>query len=532
MKIKKVHFKNFKRFTDLSLENIPENAKLVLLIGANGSGKSSVFDGFIWLSKSLDKEDEDYYLKNPQNQTDVLITFEDGESISKGNFEENKNYFYGRSSIRIVPKIEGDGRTLSLMATDKDAPRSSIMPDFRFVNDVYAYILQINETLLSAAIRGHSVDSKEVFLNYIEPLNQSLKKIFEETGAGILQIVDLKNATPDSSPKLIFQKGESKINYDLLSHGEKQVITILLNFIVRRKNYEDSIIFIDEMDCHLNTALQETLLQEIVEKWIPDSSQLWTASHALGFIDYARKAEKAVILDLDSYNFDVPQTITPQSKEILDVYDIAIPKSILSQLFSDKKIVFCENQNDEYYNLLCLPKVIFVGLKDSRDVFLQVKRDIKKYALRDRDFLSDDEIIKIQTEYPKHRILGYYAFENYLYHPDNIAELKLKGFDKKVYTNNIIEQKNKRVDYTILPKLISSRAHYEEFKTDEMKDENVFSIVDDLKSDEFEKFYKFFDMKKEFNKEYLSKFNLSTEKLASTKWFRNKIENLLKPNRP
>ena len=286
------------------------------------------------------------------------------------------------------------------------------------------------------------------------------------------------------------------------------------------------------MDCHLNTALQETLLQEIVEKWIPDSSQLWTASHALGFIDYARKAEKAVILDLDSYNFDVPQTITPQSKEILDVYDIAIPKSILSQLFSDKKIVFCENQNDEYYNLLCLPKVIFVGLKDSRDVFLQVKRDKKKYALRDRDFLSDDEIIKIQTEYPKHRILGYYAFENYLYHPDNIAELKLKGFDKKVYTNNIIEQKNKRVDYTILPKLISSRAHYEEFKTDEMKDENVFSIVDDLKSDEFEKFYKFFDMKKEFNKEYLSKFNLSTEKLASTKWFRGKIEGLLKPNRP
>jgi hypothetical protein len=106
------------------------------------------------------------------------------------------------------------------------------------------------------------------------------------------------------------------------------------------KQYEDAIIYIDEMDCHLNTSLQETLLKEIVEKWIPDSSQLWTASHALGFIDYARKTDNAVILDFDSLNFDVPQTIVPQSKEVLDVYDLAIPKSILSQLFSDKKIVF------------------------------------------------------------------------------------------------------------------------------------------------------------------------------------------------
>jgi hypothetical protein len=118
-----------------------------------------------------------------------------------------------------------------------------------------------------------------------------------------------------------------------------------------------------------------------------DSSQLWTASHALGFIDYARKTDNAVILDFDSLNFDVPQTIVPQSKEVLDVYDLAIPKSILSQLFSDKKIVFCENKNDEYYNLMGIDKTLFVGVKDSRDVFLHIKNDKTKFSLRDRDFL-------------------------------------------------------------------------------------------------------------------------------------------------
>ena len=366
-----------------------------------------------------------------------------------------------------------------------------------------------------------------LFRYFIDPLNQSLSRIFENDKLAI-QIIEYASSTPEVAAKLIFKKGNSRINYDLLSHGEKQVITILLDFIVRRKQYEDAIIYIDEMDCHLNTALQETLLQEITEKWIPDSSQLWTASHALGFIDYARKAENAVILDFDSLDFDVPQIISPQSKEVLDVYDLAIPKSILSQLFKDKKIVFCENKDDEYYNLLGLENTLFVGVRDSRDVFLQVKRDSQKFSLRDRDFISNNEIIQIQTKYPTYKILRFYNFENYLYHPENIAEIKPDGFDKATYIDDITTQKNQKLSYTILPNLISSRQNYEEFKTDEkLKDKDTDSIVDELNSADFEKFYQFFDMKKQYNHQYLSKFNLSKERLSSTNWFKSQIEKIL-----
>ena len=44
MRINKLQLKNFKRFTDLTLDGIPVSAKLVLLIGANGSGKTSVLE--------------------------------------------------------------------------------------------------------------------------------------------------------------------------------------------------------------------------------------------------------------------------------------------------------------------------------------------------------------------------------------------------------------------------------------------------------------------------------------------------------
>ena len=50
MKIQSIHLQNFKRFTDLKIQNIPAIAKLVVLLGPNGCGKSSLFDAFHYKS--------------------------------------------------------------------------------------------------------------------------------------------------------------------------------------------------------------------------------------------------------------------------------------------------------------------------------------------------------------------------------------------------------------------------------------------------------------------------------------------------
>ena len=44
MRIKSVRLRNYKRFTDLTIAKIPPEARLVVLVGPNGTGKSSVFD--------------------------------------------------------------------------------------------------------------------------------------------------------------------------------------------------------------------------------------------------------------------------------------------------------------------------------------------------------------------------------------------------------------------------------------------------------------------------------------------------------
>ena len=144
MKIKSMHLKNFKRFSDLTIDCIPESAKLVLLVGANGSGKSSIFDAFHWLSK---------------------------ESV----------------------------------------------------------------------FRGIKADILEIFRSFITPLNRSLSNIFGENEKTVIQIVQFEDDPSRQNPaKLIFQKGDSKINYDLLSHGEKQVRGALILFL-RKMNMQNCI---------------------------------------------------------------------------------------------------------------------------------------------------------------------------------------------------------------------------------------------------------------------------------------------------
>ncbi|MCU0329302.1 MAG: AAA family ATPase [Chitinophagales bacterium] len=539
MKIQKIQLKNFKRFTDLTIDGISTTTKLVLLIGANGSGKSSVFDAFDTIKLHINRNYifdrnnyKTYYTKNQDYGFDIIISTNLG-IISKNDYyggvingDKLSTRFFGRSSIRIVPKILNQAN-ISQIQTDSDNPKTYIENDTRFINDVFAYIAEIDKALREPVFRGQSADTLKIFQDFIAPLNSSLLNIFGGDETTTIQIAEYQNATSSEPAKLIFRKGESKINYDLLSHGEKQVVILLLNFIVRKKYYEDAIIFIDEMDCHLNTALQFNLLKEIVEVWIPDSSQLWTASHALGFIEYAHKSENAVIIDFDSLNFDLPQTLLPQPKEFLDVYDIAIPKNMLSQFFEGKRIVFCENKNDEWFNLLGIKNTIFVGGKDSRDVFLHVRKDLTNHGLRDRDFLTDNEIIELKKEYPNYHILKYYDFENYLYHPDNIQEVNPDGFDKNKYIKEIIEQKNQRF-HGILMTVVSSRQTYEEFKTNEkLKDKELDSIGKDLGCDDFESFYKFFDMKTQFNKTSIAKLNLPKEKLVSTNWFKSKIREVL-----
>ena len=543
MRIQKLQLQNFKRFTDLTI-TLDKPYKLVLLVGANGSGKSSVFDAFEAVSSYMKDADgykanektyeKGYYAKNINADFNIRINDEKSEfaSISgRGTrlfsvASNVENIFYGRSSLRQVPKLERTslGEISFDFAKDSDRPRQFIDRDERFDNDIEYITANILQTVFNS-----DSQTREIRNTFIEPINAAFERIFDSDEAISLRLKQFVPPLNGKVANITFQKGKSVIHYNLLSAGEKEVFNILVNLLSRRDIFNDTVYFFDEIDLHLNTKLQFNLIKEIIENWIPENCQFWTASHALGFIEYANHSADAAVIALDELHYDIPQTLVPTPKRTLDVYEVAVPKQLLATIFSDKQIIFCENQNDQYFNLLALKGKVFVGVSNNNAIFVRVKGEMNVFGLRDRDFLTSKEIEQLEKHYPNYRILRFYNFENYMYHPDNLASLNLPNFNLDDYKKAIVEQKNEKVDY-IISDFKRARTSYLELKEERIQDtkDGENSIITDLKSDDFDRFYPYFDMKNKFNKRIIEQLNLSKEVLVSTVWFKKQIENILK----
>ncbi|WGQ14521.1 response regulator [Sphingobacterium faecium] len=216
----------------------------------------------------------------------------------------------------------------------------------------------------------------------------------------------------------------------------------------------------------------------------------------------------------------------------------SLKRTIVSLLKAKNiKIIHCEGSNFEDFNSLKLRDIEFRSVNDCREVFLQVCHNISSYAIRDRDFLVDDEITLLKARYPNLYILDYYCYENYLYHPDNLNEA-ISNFDKSAYIQDLIQQKNLKKDNIILD-IKDSRKGYTEFKHEIFKIAKTKnaeqSIIQNLKSDQLENFYKFFDMagkkdkghQKSYNKEFLNKYSFNKTQLFKTVWFKTRIGQLI-----
>lgn len=570
MKITELRLQNFKRFTDLTITEIPRDTRLVLLIGTNGSGKSSVFDAFALLGKQSKENLENkessydklsnYYAKGEKRSTiDFQYVYQEKENIINLNYDGDgtsvilswgdtllpKTAFYGRSSLRQTPQLTKTsiGQNGINIEKDEDSPALFILRDNRFENDID----NITRQILADVFKEGGINTTEIRNRYINPINLGLDNIFKDTKQ-TLQLISLSPPLEGKPAELIFEKGNTRFHYDLLSSGEKEILNILLNLLSRRRYFQDTIYFIDEMDLHLNTALQYSLLQEITENWLPDNCQLWTASHSIGFIDYAQNAEHAVVIDFDDLNFDQPQVLVPNPKDNREVYEIAVSKDMVGRIFDSMNLFFVENQDAQIYNSIGLKNKIFIP-EDGKNAVYHKVRGTKFKGIIDRDYLTEEEIKEIRSTYSKLLILDYYSIENYLYHPDNLEEYYKgtdKAFSKEKYLTNLIVEKN-RVLEDLKLRLTGSRETYPFFKeidvpkTEALKKQKKIAnrykkreenhsfakkIAKALSSDQLEDFYPVFPMK-DYAKQLPQRQNLPKSKLTQTNWFKKQIEKVL-----
>jgi predicted ATPase len=565
MNINQVFIKNFKRFTNLLLSDIPLGTRLVLLIGTNGSGKSCIFDAFEYVA-SVTKEggtgpsnsfysDKIYYGKDTSLPTEVSIETDKGNFRStfdpksighRRDFSGPEPYpekkFYGRSAVRFQARLEKTviGTPISI-DKDLDRPLYYIDRDLRFENDIDLLLMEVVQKVFSD-LNNQTEGKIEEIKTFLKRINDGLSRIFNHSPVSQLKLVNFLTPADGKPAQLIFEKGKCQIHYDFLSSGEKEIINLLINLYTRSKFFTDSIYFMDEMDAHLNTTLQFQVIKEITEHWIPSGSQLWTASHSLGFIQYAKEEKSAVIFDFDDLDFDRPQHLIPESKDNAELYEIAVSKDILPILFAGFRIIFVENEDTRFYASLNIKNTLFIG-ELNRDSVYQKSKGAEYFGLIDRDYLTEEDLKIILEFYPNLSILRFYCIENYLYHPENLEVFYSsinKKFDINAYKAAIIREKN-IVKEDISIRISSIRQSYPFFKEpnslnkiqqkrftpSEKNFTETKNIVEALQSDDFEIFYPYFSMKN-YGKNIPERMQLNPVSLSKTNWFSSKIKSAIK----
>ena len=228
-----------------------------------------------------------------------------------------------------------------------------------------------------------------------------------------------------------FTKGASRnFLYEHLAAGEKAAFDLLLDIVVNKTAFDDSLYCIDEPEAHLNTKLQRTLLKELC-RLIPENSQLWLATHSIGMVRAAQEmraehAEQVIFLDMGfdpdggPRDYDQPQTIEPSSPDYAfwkRHYGVALDD--MAGLLAPEHIVLCEGSakgrdpslDESCYNRIFareFPRTRFVSvgsatkvekrMEDLLPILEQIVGGTSITRFRDRDDSTPEEVKEMQAD--------------------------------------------------------------------------------------------------------------------------------------
>lgn len=443
MRVRQLRLKGFKRFDDLTIELGEQPARIVALVGPNGCGKSSVFDAFeeklkdvkgaqrtepTWFFTKFAFHPQEALRNQGYNKNDAIqVVFADGaQSITKKTF-------HIRSAYRFTAGL--DVQTITAqpdILEDTRRPHSSIALDTR---------LQENyERLLGLAHEEYERGQKtyeQVRQQLLGRINDVLKEVLDLRVSSIGNVMARKG-------QLYFEKEDAKdFPYQNLSSGEKEVIDIVVDLVVRNKEFNDTIYGIDEPELHLHPAVQRKLLVA-VERLIPENCQLWVATHSIGFLRALQQelSDRCAILDFSEKNYFVGthtmRPIAPTRANWQRIFETALDDLI--GLVAPERIVYCEGRaeptaaGDEQgldamvYNEVFgadHPTTLFISSGGTNEVrkngslalrvLSKAFLDVELLLLHDRDTRSDEQRAAWLNEAPHHRMLRRREIENFLF---------------------------------------------------------------------------------------------------------------------
>ena len=414
MKIKSIHLQNFKRFTDLTISELPNTARLVVLVGPNGCGKSSVFDALHakakvqhywgWQTEQLSYWNKtsalDPHYSNPGEK--IAIDFHGQQPTDGPSWAQS---IYTRSAHRNDPAV--NGTQLTAMSPAVDERRFQRMID----NDA-AVALNYQRLVSIGCEQAFDLADEETSLGQfreelIGDVREAVGRLFNDPRLDMCRL-----GNPLSDGTFRFSKGAARqFSYENLSGGEKAAFDLVLDLVIKRQEFSDTVFCIDEPEAHLGLRLQGRLLRELYGL-VPDGCQLWIATHSVGMIRAAHDLENentgtVVFLDFGDRDFDAPQTIRPSAinrASWMNMHEVVLED--LAALTAPDKLVLCEGRpGSDGLDARCYNAIFSENYPDTLFISTGGKGEVGNYAavvkqiinaqvtvLRDRDNLSERQV--------------------------------------------------------------------------------------------------------------------------------------------
>ena len=447
MRIKSIRLKDFRRFTDLNITGIPESSRLVVLIGPNGVGKSSVFEGFLVKSQErrgnfrLDADRQWYYDKALDGAVPSQSTHEVTKRVTiEMHSSADQQMDWSRSfCIRTAYRHQADFRvdTVNRVMPAHEQTR------FGRIIDGDAAVADDYSRLVWKLFAEQFTDKYKHFViqDYHRELLQEIQDAVEDLFASPhLELQDFGG--PDEMGSFRFSKGTARdFHYKNLSGGEKAAFDLLLDLFIKRDDYPEGIFCIDEPEAHVAPALHGRLLNAMMGLVSPNS-QLWIATHSIGFVRGAFERMKehgdVAFLDFSDYDFDQQSTVhmaprIPDTSFWRRTYRVTLDD--LADLIAPASVVLCEGAGGsdslgfdaECYTKIfdeSHPETLFVGRGGSKDVqnserlvelIALIAKGINVWRLVDRDEMPDGG--REHQVAQGIRVLRRRELENYLYDP-------------------------------------------------------------------------------------------------------------------
>lgn len=313
MRVSRLHLNNFRRFTDFTISDVPQSARLVVLAGPNGVGKSSVFDAFrswqaAWTGGNWDST---YHVKQDSRAPIADLGIRGHVQLEFHDWTPQDTSLIAKALyIRTANRMEADFSVTSVSVSAPDP----MQPRINRTSDLDAAVSSNYQALITRAIAELFDDDRTKTTGDIQDallgsVREAMARIFGD------ELLVENIGHPATGGAFYFSKGISRNwHYRNLSGGERAAFDLLLDLAAKREIFDDTIICIDEPEIHLNSRVQGLLLTELLTL-LPGQCQLWVATHSLGMLTAAKtRAERqgdVIFLDFENRNFDEPTLMQP-----------------------------------------------------------------------------------------------------------------------------------------------------------------------------------------------------------------------------